>query len=238
MSNKNGVILQIKDIHTYYGDSYVLQGVSLEVPQGSVVALLGRNGVGKTTLLRSVIGFTPPRRGKVIFKRTDITYLAPEARANLGVSLVPQGRRIFPSLSVRENLLVAERKGQQNDWTMEKVFELFPRLKERALNPGGKLSGGEQQMLSIARALIRNPDLLLMDEPTEGLAPLLVNQVKDVIKACKAKSLAVLLVEQNVNFALDVADYIYVMSTGKIVYESSPEEFRANKDAWSIFLGI
>ena len=165
-------MLKIEDIRTYYGDSYVLQGVSLHVPKGSVVALLGRNGMGKTTLIRSVIGFTLPRSGAMLFKGMDLMHLANFKRASMGMALVPQGRWIFPSLTVRENLLVGYRG--TGEWNLDEVYALFPRLKERAKHWGNKLSGGEQQMLAIARALMTNPDLLLMDEPTEGLAPIMV----------------------------------------------------------------
>ena len=163
-------MLDVREIHTYYGDSYVLQGISLRIDPGQVVGLVGRNGMGKTTLIRSIVGFTPPRRGQVVFKDRDVTGWMSNRVVELGLGLVPQGRRVFPSLSVRENLLVAIRE-RRGPWTVDRVMELFPRLRERAENRAGKLSGGEQQMLAIARALVTNPDLLLMDEPTEGLAP-------------------------------------------------------------------
>lgn len=232
------MLIEVEDIHTYYADSYVLQGVSLQVLKNTSVALLGRNGVGKTTLIRSIIGFTPPRKGRITFKGVDITCLAPEQIAKLGVGLVPQGRRIFPSLTVRENLLIAARAKINVGWTMERIFDLFPQLKERASQLGSKLSGGEQQMLSISRALIGNPDLLLLDEPTEGLAPLLVNHLTDVLRSVKEKALSILLVEQNLSFAQELADYIYVMCNGVIAYESSPEEFRKNEEAKHLYLGV
>jgi branched-chain amino acid transport system ATP-binding protein len=230
--------MEVEDIHTYYVDSYILQGVSLRIPKTTTITLLGRNGAGKTTLIRSVIGFTPPRKGRITFKGVDITCLAPEQIAKLGVGLVPQGRRIFPSLTVRENLIIAERTKMTAGWTMERIFDLFPQLKKRALQPGNKLSGGEQQMLSISRALIGNPDLLLLDEPTEGLAPLLVNHLTDVLRSIKEKALSILLVEQNLGFAEELADYIYVMCNGVIAYESSPEEFRKNEEAKHLYLGV
>jgi branched-chain amino acid transport system ATP-binding protein len=232
------VLIEVEDIHTYYVDSYILQGVSLQIPENTTITLLGRNGAGKTTLIRSIIGFTPPRKGRITFKGVDITYLAPEQIAKLGIGLVPQGRRIFPSLTVRENLIIAARAKSTSGWTMERIFDLFPQLKERALQPGSKLSGGEQQMLSISRALIGNPDLLLLDEPTEGLAPLLVNHLTDVLRSVKEKALSILLVEQNLSFAQELADYIYVMCNGVIAYESSPEEFRENEEAKHLYLGV
>ncbi|HUF90958.1 MAG TPA: ABC transporter ATP-binding protein, partial [Candidatus Limnocylindria bacterium] len=198
-------MLDVEEIHTYYGDSYVLQGISLRIEPGQVVGLVGRNGMGKTTLIRSIVGFTPPRRGRVRFKTRDITGWASNHVIGLGLGLVPQGRRIFPSLSVHENLAVAL-KAKKGPWTLDRVMELFPRLRERAQNRAGKLSGGEQQMLAIGRALVTNPELLLMDEPTEGLAPLLVREVGRVIERLKAEGLSILLVEQNLPLALRIVD--------------------------------
>ncbi len=230
-------MLEVKDIHTYYGYSYILQGVSLKVDQGSVVTILGRNGAGKTTLIRSIIGFTPPRRGQVIFKGTDITHLPSHKRAKMGVGLVPQGRRVFSSLSVRENLTVtAMNRGQ--GWSLERIYSLFPALKERAHLKAGKLSGGEQQMLATARGLRNEPDLLLMDEPSEGLAPVLVRELGQIIQQLKAGGLSILLIEQNFAFALSVADYACVMSKGKIVYQSAPEELKNNEEIKSQYLGV
>ena len=182
-------MLEVRDIHTYYGDSYILQGVSLRVEQGQVVVLLGRNGAGKTTLFRSIMGLTPPRRGQVLLRGRDITGWPPHRVVGLGIGLVPQGRRIFGSLTVRENLDVAERSGNgQAGWTTARIMDWFPRLKERARQGGTKLSGGEQQMLACGRALVANPTLLLMDEPTEGLAPVLVETLIEVLAKLRADS--------------------------------------------------
>jgi len=231
-------MLALEEIHTYYGESYVLQGISLTVAQGQVLALLGRNGMGKTTLIRSTIGFTPPRRGRVIFRGRDITGLPPFRAVEMGMAVVPQGRRIFPSLSVRENLTVAARGNTKQGWNLERVFCLFPRLKERFAHPGNKLSGGEQQMLAIGRALMTNPNLLLMDEPTEGLAPLLVREVGKAIAELKDHGLSILLVEQSLHFATSVADHIHVLNRGRIVHSSSPAELLADEDVKSRFLGL
>ncbi|OLC14767.1 MAG: ABC transporter ATP-binding protein [Candidatus Rokubacteria bacterium 13_1_40CM_69_27] len=230
-------MLEIADVHTYYGESHVLHGVSLAVGPGEIVTILGRNGMGKTTLIRSVIGFTPARRGTIRFKGEDITRWPPFRAVEHGMGLVPQGRRVFPSLTVRENLEVAAR-GNGGRWTLAKVHELFPRLQERAGNRANKLSGGEQQMLAIGRALMTNPDLLLMDEPTEGLAPLLVREVGRVIAELKREGLSILLVEQNLPMALKVADRVHVLSRGQIVYSSTPSELSANHEIQSRYLGV
>jgi branched-chain amino acid transport system ATP-binding protein len=231
-------MLTLDEIHTYYGESYVLQGVSLVVTKGQVLALLGRNGMGKTTLIRSTIGFTPPRRGRILFKGTDTAGLPPFRAVEMGMAVVPQGRRIFASLSVRENLMVAAKGAGKQGWNLERVFSLFPRLKERLSHPGNKLSGGEQQMLAVGRALMTNPDLLLMDEPTEGLAPLLVREVGKAIAELKDQGLSILLVEQSLHFAAGVADHIHVLNRGRIVHSSSPAELLANEDVKSRFLGL
>ena len=230
-------MLELADVHTYYGESHVLQGVSLGVPAGRVVAILGRNGAGKTTLVRTAIGFTPARRGTVRFKGDDITRWPPYRAVEHGMALVPQGRRVFPSLSVLENLDVARRHGSGR-WTLDRVLELFPRLRERGPNRAGKLSGGEQQMLAIGRALMTNPDLLLMDEPTEGLAPLIVREVGRVIAELKREGLSILLVEQNLPLALSVADTVHVLSRGQIVHSGTPAALTVNEDVKSRYLGV
>ena len=233
------MMLELFDIHTYYGESYVLCGVSLKIPEGSVVALLGRNGMGKTTAIRSIIGFTPPRRGRVMYGEKDITALPPEKIAKLGIGLVPQGRYIFPSLSVTENLTMAARgAGKADSWSLEEVYSLFPILKERSGCRGTLLSGGEQQMLAIGRALMTNPRLILMDEPSEGLAPLIVKEVGKIIYQLKRKGFSILLVEQNLPMALKVADYLYILSNGKIVYESTPDQLRANDEVKAKYIGV
>ncbi len=232
-------MLELKDIHTYYGDSYILQGVSLKVNEGSVVALLGRNGMGKTTTIRSIIGLAPPRRGEIIFKGKNVAGLPPYAIARRGIGLVPQGREIFPSLSVRGNLTMAARsKGADKGWTLDNIYTCFPILKERAETRGTLLSGGEQQMLCIARALMTNPDSLLLDEPSEGLAPIVVQEVERIIGEIKKSSLSILLVEQNVSMALALSDYAYIISKGQIVYESAPDILKANEEIKLKFLGI
>jgi branched-chain amino acid transport system ATP-binding protein len=231
-----GAVLEVEDVHTYYGESHVLQGISLRVTASEVLAILGRNGMGKTTLIRSIIGFTPPRRGSVRFKGREITRWPPYRMVEAGMALVPQGRRVFPSLTVRENLEVA--RGGRGRWTLERVHELFPRLHERGRNRANKLSGGEQQMLAIGRALMTNPDLLLLDEPTEGLAPLLVLEVGRAIRELKREGLSILLVEQNLPLALSVADRTHILSRGQIVHSSRPAELLANEDVKSRYLGV
>jgi branched-chain amino acid transport system ATP-binding protein len=232
-------MLEVRDIHTYYGDSYVLQGISLRMERGRVLGILGRNGMGKTTLIRSIVGFTPPRRGQVVFKDQDITGWPSNRSVALGLGLVPQGRRVFRSLSVAENLAVAARaRDREGGWTIERVMELFPRLRERAGSGAGTLSGGEQQMLAIARALMTNPDLLLMDEPTEGLAPLLVREVGRVIKGLKAAGLSILLVEQNLPLALEIADDVHVMSRGRIVHSCPAAALARDEDVKKRYLGL
>ncbi len=220
-------MLTVEAIHTYYGDSYILQGVSLVVPPGKVIGLLGRNGMGKTTLIRSIIGFTPPRRGRITFRDEPLTRKRPHEIARRGISLVPQGRQIFPSLNVIENLTVAMREGRDG-WTLERIFELFPPLKQRATYPGNRLSGGEQQMLAIGRSLMTNPSLILMDEPTEGLSPLYVQTVGQVIQRLREAGIAILLVEQNLRFALRHTDYVHILNKGLIVHSSTPRELDGN----------
>jgi len=231
-------ILEVQDIHTYYGDAYVLQGLSLKLEQGQILGLLGRNGVGKTTLVNSIVGFTPPRRGKIVFKGIDITDESSFETIRKGMGLVPQGRRVFPTLSVEENLLVAERNIDRHGWNLDRVYELFPRLRERRNQRAKTLSGGEQQMLAIGRGLMTNPDCLIMDEPSEGLAPIIIQGLWEAIGKLKKEGLSILLVEQNASLALKLVDYVHVMSKGQVVYSAQPEELWANDEIKSSYLGI
>jgi branched-chain amino acid transport system ATP-binding protein len=233
-------MLEIKDIHTWYGDSYVLQGVSLEVKDATVVALLGRNGMGKTTTIRSIMGLTPPKKGSIVFNGKETVGMPSYEIARLGIGLVPQGRMIFPSLSVNENLTMAARNtgDKQDAWTLDKVFTVFPKLKERQKNKGNLLSGGEQQMLCIARALMTNPDLILLDEPSEGLAPIVVQEVFRVIEQLKAAGQSILLVEQDFAMAMDVADHAFIMSKGSVVWDGTADELGDNEKVKATYLGV
>lgn len=231
-------MLKVIDIHTYYGESHVLQGISLDLDDQSIVGILGRNGMGKTTLIRSIIGFAPPRRGQILVNGVDVTNISAYKRVQMNLGLVPQGRRIFPSLSVLENLHVGVRKQASGPWNEDRIFGLFPRLKERLEHKGNQLSGGEQQMLAIARALMTNPSILLMDEPTEGLAPIIVQDIGNIIRQLKEEGLSILLVEQNIAFALKVTDYVHVLSKGAIVHSSLPGELWARDDIKTQYLGL
>ena len=234
-------MLDVQDLHTYYGESYVLQGVSLSLGQGRVAALLGRNGVGKSTLVHTAMGLVPPRRGAVVLDGRDITRVPTYTLVKLGLGFVPQERRIFPSLTVEENLTINRRaeagKGTRR-WDLQQVYELFPVLRDRAGQRGTLLSGGEQQMLAVARALMGNPRYLLMDEPSEGLAPLIVRELGTIIARLKEEGLGILLVEQNLHFALAQADTVHVMSKGKIVCQVSPEDLRQDRDLQKTYLGV
>jgi branched-chain amino acid transport system ATP-binding protein len=242
-------LLAVREIHTYYGDSYVLQGVSLDLPEGRIVAILGRNGMGKTTLIRSVAGLTPPRRGEITFKGRPLRGQPAYAIAQQGVAIVPQGRRIFRSLSVRENLLLPTSRlarppvspradGGRTRWDLAGVLNEFPQLAERIDHPGGTLSGGEQQMLAVGRALMANPDLILMDEPSEGLAPRLVRQVEQIMKSVRDHGHSILLVEQNFELAMSVADHVYVLSSGRFVFDGAPAALAAAGDVLDHYLGV
>jgi branched-chain amino acid transport system ATP-binding protein len=221
------MLLELKAVHAYYEESHILQGISLDVDQGEIVCLLGRNGVGKSTTLKSIIGLVEPRSGEVVFKGRDIAGMPPYTIAKLGVGYVPEERRIFPTLTVRENLLMGIKPGQKGNgegWTVDKVYKYFPALQSRDKQKGGHLSGGEQQMLTIARTLMGNPEVILIDEPTEGLAPLIVETVEQVIMDIHRQGIPVLLVEQNMRVALRLAGRIYVISKGKIVFQGTCQE--------------
>jgi branched-chain amino acid transport system ATP-binding protein len=233
------VFLDLIDVHTYYGESHVLQGTTLRAQRGKVTSILGRNGVGKTTLCRSLAGLTPARRGRIVLDGLDVTRLPAHRIANAGISLVPQGRRIFVSLTVHENLLIAARPARAGSgWNIDRVFALFPRLSERRHHGGNDLSGGEQQMLAIARALMANPLLLVMDEPTEGLAPVLVAEVGRLIRQLREEGTTILLVEQNAAFAVDVSDHTHVMHQGTIVHSSTPAALWENEEIKTQYLGV
>jgi branched-chain amino acid transport system ATP-binding protein len=221
-------MLAIKGLNTHYGASHILQGVDLEVPDGRIVALLGRNGVGKSTTLRTVMGLVAPSGGSIELDGVTIAGWRPHQVARAGVAYVPEGRLIFPDLSVIENIKVAERVPARA-WPLPRLLELFPALRERARNRGANLSGGEQQMLAIARALVSDPKVLLLDEPSQGLAPLVVRELAGVIRKLRDENVTILLVEQNMKLAEAVADELHVMVKGRVVYAASPERFRAEE---------
>lgn len=238
-------MLQLRDISSYYGGAHILRGVSLDIPDGKVVALLGRNGMGKTTLIRSVMGTTPPtvRQGSVLYNGEELLGMAPHDIAVRGLGWVPQGRRVFPSLTVLEHLTIASRSPRQKSetrvhWDLDRVFELFPRLGERKKHRGNQLSGGERQMLAIARALMINPDLLLMDEPSEGLAPIMVQQLRDRLEALKASGVPIFLVEQNVGLAFALADQVFILERGQVVYQGLPKELKEDHETKLKYLGV
>ncbi len=230
------MILEIKSIDTYYSLGHILHGLSLSVAEGEVVALLGRNGAGKTTTLRSVTGLTPPRKGEILYKGRNIAGLDAHKVSQMGIALVPETRGIFSYLSTRENLTIAKRKNSR--WQMDAVLERFPALRERLDSKGHLLSGGEQEMLAIARALMTGPDLLLLDEPSQGLAPLVVTAVMDTIRELKNQRVSMLLVEQNSEMALQLADRVYVVDHGTVVFEGTPAGLRANTQVTATYLGV
>ena len=228
--------LEAEGLHTFYGKSHILHGVGLTVAEGRITTVLGRNGAGKTTTLRSVMGLTPPQSGKVTILGRETTSWPPFRIAALGVGYVPEGRRIFPNLTVDENLLVPI--ARTGPWTPERIYQLFPRLAERRQNLGRQLSGGEQEMLSISRALLVNPKLLILDEPSQGLAPLIVRDVFRIVAQMRAEGISVLLVEQNARMSLEIADDAYVLDDGKVVYAGPAEELRRDKDLVDRLAGV
>ena len=228
--------LEARDIHTFYGKSHILHGVSIEVAEGKITTLLGRNGAGKTTTLRSLMGLTPAREGRIAIFGSDTTRLPPFRIAALGVGYVPEGRRVFANLTVEENLLVPIERGG-GPWTIQRIYELFPRLGERKMNRGRQLSGGEQEMLAIARALLLNPKLLMLDEPSQGLAPLVVREVFRIVAEMRREGISVLLVEQNALMALDAAHRGYVLETGRIVLADEAEALKTNEQVRKTYLG-
>lgn len=232
--------LAIEGLHAYYGQSHILRGISLTLPQGQVVAVLGRNGSGKSTLVKSVVGWVGAREGAIKLYGENVEHLPSYRVIRAGAAIVPQGRRIFRSLSVTENLTIGARRQNAGPdaWTLDRVWELFPQLEERRRNRGDQLSGGEQSMLSIARALMTNPTLLLMDEPSEGLAPQLVEHVGEVLGQIKRRGLSILLAEQNLALALAVADEVYILSKGEIVYHDTPEALRGERAIMRQYLGL
>lgn len=233
-------MLQLNEVHTHYGDSHILHGITMEVPKGSIVVLLGRNGMGKTTAIRSIIGFNRPTRGEILFKGLPIAGLPAYQIAGMGMALVPQGKRIFRSLTVEENLTIGLRHGgrKNNKYHLDGIYSLFPVLKERAKHRGEHLSGGEQQMLAVGRALLTNPDMVLLDEPFEGLAPAIIKDIGGVISNLKNSGLSILLVEQNIQAALRLADQIYIINKGKIAYKASAARFKAEENITRSFIGF
>jgi branched-chain amino acid transport system ATP-binding protein len=230
------MILEIRGIDTYYGLGHILHGLSLGVGEGEVVALLGRNGAGKTTTLRSITGLTPPKSGQITYKGDNIAGLAAHRISQLGIALVPETRGIFSYLTARENLAIARRPASR--WSMENMIERFPKLRDLLDRQGRLLSGGEQQMLAIARALLTGPDLLLLDEPSQGLAPLVVETVMETVRELKREHVSMLLVEQNAEMALGLADRVYVIDHGTIVFEGTPDALRADERITTTYLGV
>lgn len=235
------MVLTVKEINTFYGLSHILFNVSLGIEEGETVCLLGRNGVGKTTTIRSIMGLTPPRSGSIKFRSEEIKGKQPFEICHLGVGFVPEDRIIFPDLTVRENLEIAIKKGEKGKnagWSVEKIHHLFPILQERDRQWGGTLSGGEQQMLTIARTLMGNPQLLLLDEPSEGLAPLVVRAIGEQILALKKQEMTILLSEQNSSFALKISDRAYILEKGHVTWKGNISELRENPQIMKNFLGV
>ncbi len=231
-------LLHVDAIDTYYGDSHILKGLSIEIRKGETVALLGRNGVGKTTTLKSIVGWVPPRRGRIVFDGVDVTGESMMQAARRGISLVPEERRIFTDLTVYENIKLAQVTARKAGWTTDDVYAHFPRLKERSKNKGDEISGGEKQMLAIARALVQDTKLLLLDEPTEGLAPLIVREVESIVREIKASGMTILLVEQNFYSALSLADRCYVIDQGTVAFSGTPDELRNDRETLAKYVHV
>ena len=235
-------MIDVADLHTYRGTNYVLQGVNLRIEDGACTVLLGRNGMGKTTLVHTIMGMIRPRSGRITLDREELTGKQSSQIARRGIALIPQGRRIFPSLTVEENLTLAARgagaRGHGQAWTLERVYDLFGNLKERRRNRGGQLSGGEQQMLAVGRALLTNPRLLLMDEPSEGLAPVIIERIGAILSDLRRGGLSIFLVEQNYGLAIDLADTIYILANGQVVWQGSPGELESAAQVRETHLGV
>ncbi len=232
-------LLDVSDIHTAYGISEVLFGVSIRVEDGECVGLLGRNGVGKSTTMRSINGLTPPHKGSVTWRGSEISGQPTYDIARLGIGFVPEDRRVFPELTVWENLDIARRsRGKADEWDEQKVYALFPELETFKERKGGFLSGGQQQMLTIARSLMGNPDILLLDEPSEGLAPLVVDKLRDQIASLKAQGLSIVLAEQNLNFVLELSDRVYVLEKGEVKFEGTPAQIREDPELIKRYLTV
>jgi len=233
-------MLEVRDLQSFYGDAHVIHGVSLNVGPGEVVAMLGRNGMGKTTIIRSIMGLTPPRvqSGTISWHGVNLVGLSPHQIATRKIAIVPQGRRLFPSLSVTEHLTMIKGAHATKGWTLDRVFGIFPRLAERRQHRGGQLSGGERQMLAVGRALMLDPDLILMDEPSEGLAPVMVQNLEKIVLDLKKEGLSILLVEQNLYSALAVADRVYILETGKVVHEGDAKVLAKQPDIFRKHLGV
>jgi branched-chain amino acid transport system ATP-binding protein len=236
----NKVLLEVNEIQVFYGRSHILQGVSLEMEKGEIVALLGRNGVGKSTTLKSIMGITPPRNGSIRFREEEVVGLRPYEICRLGMGYVPEERRIFPHLTVKQNLLTGLKPNQkvEHPWTIERIYSYFPHLERRDRQKGGNLSGGEQQMLAIGRTLMGNPELILVDEPTEGLAPLLVDLVGQILRGINEDGCSILIVEHAIDVALSLASRVHVMAKGKIVFRGIREEFQADEEIKKKYLEV
>ena len=231
-------MLELEDVHSYYGGSHILKGITLRVEEGQVATIIGRNGAGKTTTLRTIMGLVPVTKGFIKFNAKEITNRKPYRIARMGVGYVPEERAVFPSLSVYENLTLPMARGRESRWSLEKIYSFFPILKVRGFHRGSQLSGGEQQMLVIARILTMNVKLIILDEPTEGLAPMLVREIAQIVLELKREGISILLVEQNSRFAEEVADYHFIIYNGRIVYGGTNMEFKADDEIRSQYLGV